>query len=272
MNIFLRNNTRSLRNYSRKKFLAVTGILSFLLFFITLLVLLRHNTEQFATALQSQLGLYLYVKESASSGDLAQKVQTFQTAIQSQGLQVTYLNKDQALSQFSKRLPSISESFEKYGIKNPLPSTLYISFSSQQQYDSVRTMLVSYEDVFEMGESTQLDKSFSDQQYRVSQVINLIQTMRYAMIFLILVLAAIVISFLYFTMRVVFFQFQKQLEIEKLLGMSYRDMLIPFLLITGVIVMGAFFWMCCYGLLLGILLNHYFLQIFFQTIFEILLP
>jgi hypothetical protein len=147
-----------------------------------------------------------------------------------------------------------------------------VTFANQQQYEILQSTVTQYQDLFEVGESLQSKNSFADQQYRVSQVINFIQTMRVVMIFLIIILALIMISFLYFTMRVLYFQFQKQLEIEKLLGMSYTAMLAPFLAMTATIICFSFLLMCVYSVVVGFVVNHYFLQIFFQTIFEMILP
>jgi cell division protein FtsX len=79
---FLWNHTRSLLASSRKKFLAVACIISFLLFFINILVLLRYNTEILADQLQSQLGMYLYVKDSLTATDSQQKITNFQNVMQ----------------------------------------------------------------------------------------------------------------------------------------------------------------------------------------------
>jgi cell division protein FtsX len=86
MSQFFWNNTRSLLSSSRKKFLAVACIISFLLFFINILVLLRYNTEIVAQELQSQLGIYLYVKEGTTGSDSQQKLADFQKLVQEQQL------------------------------------------------------------------------------------------------------------------------------------------------------------------------------------------
>lgn len=76
------------------------------------------------------------------TGDIIeQRRELFQQSLIGHGLQVKYISKESGLEQLSKRLPNIFKSFESYGIKNPLPSTLYVSFSNQEQYEFLKSTI-----------------------------------------------------------------------------------------------------------------------------------
>jgi hypothetical protein len=63
---YLRRNSFEILRFAWKKFFALACILSFLWFFINMLALLRYNTENLSDQVQSQLGMYFYMKETGS--------------------------------------------------------------------------------------------------------------------------------------------------------------------------------------------------------------
>jgi cell division protein FtsX len=98
------------------------------------------------------------------------------------------VTKDQALLTLQQRLPDIAKSFEAYGIKNPLPTTIYVRFDDQQEYERLQTIVQRYNDVLEQGESIDSQQTFSQQQYRITQTINLIAMVRMMMLVLMVAL------------------------------------------------------------------------------------
>jgi len=73
----------------------------------------------------------------------------FKTQLEKAGLKVDYLSKDEAIKTLSKRLPNVIKNFERYGIENPIPPTLYITFKSQKEYDTMRKIVddKKYQDI-----------------------------------------------------------------------------------------------------------------------------
>ena len=63
------------------------------------------------------------------------------------GMKVSYMSKDDAIKSIGRKVPSVIESFTKYGIKNPLPATVYILFDDMQQYDTLRKVVTMYQDI-----------------------------------------------------------------------------------------------------------------------------
>jgi cell division protein FtsX len=106
---------------------------------------------------------------------------------------------------------------EKYNIENPLPPTIYVLFDSKQEYEAMKTIVLNYEEnIINLTDVTK-GLTFGEQEQRVEKVINLMNVIQYLSYFLIAITVIIVISFLGYAIRLNFFRFQKQIEVEKLL-------------------------------------------------------
>ena len=132
-------------------------------------------------------------------------------------MEVSFYSKDDAFSLLKQRLPEVIGSLEKYNIENPLPPTIYVLFDNKEEYEAMKTIVLNYEDnIINLSDVTR-GLSFGEQEQRVEKVINLMNVFQYLSYFLILVTVIIVISFLGYAIRLNFFRFQKQIEVEKLL-------------------------------------------------------
>ena len=93
--------------------------------------------------------------------------------MESKWIKVEYISKDNALSQLSINY-NISKSLETYNIENPLPSTLYIRFSDAKQYDIIKNEILKYQEFFVDSEN-KFHQTYSQQQFRILQVISMIK-------------------------------------------------------------------------------------------------
>jgi cell division protein FtsX len=60
-------------------------------------------------------------------------------------MKVNYVSKDEAIKSIERKVPSVLESFEKYGIKNPLPATVYVLFDNNKDYEKLKAVITLYE-------------------------------------------------------------------------------------------------------------------------------
>jgi len=146
------------------------------------------------------------------------------------GLQVDFYSKEDAFKMLEKRLPNVIGNLEKYGISNPLPPTLYVTFRNQEDYEVLKSLIIRYDDIIMNLDDLNVGRSFSQQENRVAKVINLTNFITYLAYFLIAVIILIIIAFLLYAMKINFFRFHPQLELEKLLGATYSQIKGPFLL------------------------------------------
>jgi len=78
---------------------------------------------------------------------IASRIVTLKDELEAQGLRVRYISKEDALKNLQTRLPSMVKSFDQYGIDNPLPVTLYVTFSDQKQFDAAMSIKNTYADM-----------------------------------------------------------------------------------------------------------------------------
>jgi len=45
------------------------------------------------------------------------------------------------------KIPEITNNFERFGINNPLPSTLYVMFNSKKEYNDMKDIIVKNKDI-----------------------------------------------------------------------------------------------------------------------------
>jgi len=186
------------------------------------------------------------------------------TQLENAGLKVNYLSKDEAIKTLSKRLPNIIKNFEKYGIENPIPPTLYITFTSQKEYDTMRKIVddKKYQDIF-LNLSEIWDKnSFKSQEKRISKIIEFSNFLINFYIFLSIILFLIILWFLTLILKLNFYSFFNQIEVEKLLWFTYFQIKLPFLFYTFFIILFSFIFWLLYVLILVYYLNVYFINVF----------
>lgn len=246
-------------------------ITSFLLFFGNILLLMSHQTAVFSTQVQEKLWVYLYLIDG---GDMKDEVYALtidmKEELENLWLEVIFYSKQDAFSLLAKKLPNVIGNLEQYGIENPLPATLYVLFENQEEYDALKTVILHYEPIIVNLDDALWWLSFGAQEQRVSYVINMMNSLNYLSYGLIAIIVVIIISFLLYAIRINFFRFQKQIEVEKLLGAPYVQIIAPFLLSVVITLVGAFILTSLYLWWVAKRLNTYFLEVFSQSIFNIL--
>jgi cell division protein FtsX len=185
-------------------------------------------------------------------------------------LKVTYSTKDDALSFLQKKVPDVVENFQKFGITNPLPATLYIMFSNDAQYTALKTVILQHKAIILNPSDVDNGTSIKQQENRILNTINMsnvIVTISYSVIVLLLI---IVFVFLVFLLQTIFGNLHKEFEVKKLLGASHLDVTKSFVLVTLDILLLAF--VICFVLLLlsGLTLNIYLTSLFNFSLMSIL--
>ena len=216
-------------------------IISFLLFFANILALLAHYVTLWWAQVQEKLWIYLYLRDNSAAQDvLYSELIEMKTELEEAWLGVTFYSKDDAFELLEQRLPNVIGSLERYGIANPLPSTLYVTFSNQQEYTILKDVILAYEHIIVNLDDVTGTFSFGAQEQRIATVVNLSEVIRYLSYFLIAIIVLIIIVFLQYAININFFAFRKQLEVEALLWAPYDKIAAPFLLYAGSMLLGAF--------------------------------
>jgi len=155
-------------------------------------------------------------------------------------LTVSFASKDDALSFLQKKVPDVVANFQKFGIENPLPATLYVMFSTDAQYEAMKKVIIKHKDIILNVKDVDSGANIKQQENRILTTINfsnMIVVVAYSIIVLILI---IVFSFLRFLLKTIFSSLHKEFEVKKLLGASHMDVTKSFIMVTLDIIVMAF--------------------------------
>lgn len=182
---------------------------------------------------REKLGIYLYLDDAAEMESLvtAEALDIVQKLTEL-GIESQYYTKEDAFSILKKKLPEVTADLEKYGISNPLPPTLYIIFDNEDQWNQVRNIVMEYKEIIQ--NSQDIDStwfSFSEQERRVVDVLNVISIARMSTMFLLMVLGAIVVALLLFLIETIYQRMYSDVEVKVLSGIPYRRISLPFLMV-----------------------------------------
>lgn len=117
---------------------------------------------------KEKLGVHLYIKDSTEQKDvLYQRVMALKNDLEKAELKVDFSSKEDAFRFLQNKMPDIAANLKKYGIENPLPATLYVSFDNNQKYTLLKKIIENYKDVISNSNTVSRGYSFAQQETRV---------------------------------------------------------------------------------------------------------
>lgn len=251
------------------QFIWITLLISFLLFLLNLFLWVSYNISNFSWDLRHKLWIYFYIKEDVNQKDkIYSKAINLKSDLEEQWLKVEFYSKEDAFKLLEKRMPEIIKNFEKYGIENPLPPTIYVIFDNKEKYDKLVSTIDNYKDIIINTDDVSLWKTFTQQEDRIVNVINFTNFMVIFTYFLIAILVVIIMSFLLFVIKNNFYVFYKQIEVEKLLWAFYWQIKSPFIINILLILGGWFLLMIIYFSSFINMLSDYFQKVFSLNLLE----
>jgi len=211
--------------------------------------------------------MYFYIKDlPEQSNEIYKKVITLKDELENNWLKVMFSSKDDALAFLQKKIPDVVNNFEKFGIENPLPATLYVMFDSDSKYESLKTIILKNKDIILNTKDIDSSSTLKQQENRVLTIINLSNFIIGLSYVVIAILFFIIISFLWFLLKNIFYTFHRELEVKKILWATYNQIIKWFVTLT-VNVLWFSFLMCLILLLISwITINYYIYTLFDITL------
>ena len=77
----------------------------------------------------------------------------------------------------AKKLPNVLDELTTYGIENPLPPTIYITYKNQEQYESMKLIIARYDDAISTLDTLSLKSSFQEQTRRASKMVTMMRVL-----------------------------------------------------------------------------------------------
>ena len=165
-----------------------------------------------------------------------------------------------------KRLPELTWSLEKFWIANPLPATLYVTFSDQSQYNILRTVMLDNKNIIQNVQDLNQIENLKEQEARILNVIKLSNFVQILSGSLIVVIAAVILSFAIFFLRTIFTTFWNDIEVKKLLWATKSQIIMPFLSLIFYAIIGWFLISLLLTLVSLWIFDYYMAQLFSFTL------
>lgn len=248
---FVRSNAWYIIKKNLPQFLGVGVLIWFLIFLLNLLLMVSYGSQKTSQEIQNKLGIYLYIKEDPTNKEATySKVIELKEKLEKIWVKATYTSKDDAIAQIWQKIPSVVESFENYGIGNPLPATLYVTFDGIDQFTRVKDLIKVYEDIISNKDATTNVQNIQQQEKRVLDIIWFADIVVWVTYFLVGMLILIIFTFLLYVIRIKYYSYNKTIEIWKLIWAKYRQIKMPFIISMQAILTSGFvlaFLLCVAG-------------------------
>lgn len=265
-----KHDLSSLLKTSWTNILGVSIFIGFLLFLLNIFLWISLYANQFTGQLKDRLGMYFYIKEDVTqTNEIYKKVITLKDELEAKGLKVMFSSKDDALSFLQKKIPDVVSNFEKFGIENPLPATLYVMFDSDSKYEALKTIILENKDIILNIKDIDAGSTLKQQENRVLTIINLSNFVVGLSYVIITILLCIIVAFLWFLLKNIFHTFHRELEVKKILWATYNQIIQWFIALTVNVLWFSF--LICLALLLisWITINYYIYMLFDVTLWSV---
>lgn len=255
--MFKREITRVIKT-SRKQLLWTSFLIWFLLFLLNIFLAWSLYASKFSDTIKDKLGLYFYIKNTDENKDITYKqVIQLKDELESNWLEVMFSSQEDAFQFLEKKFPDIIDNFKKFGIDNPLPSTLYVMFKDEGEYNILRNTIIKYKDIILNIKDIDEGSTIKQQENRVLTLINFSNFIQWSLYVLILIISVIIFTFLVFLLNSILKSFSKELAIKKILWATYKQLTWSFIW-TVVGVIWAWYVISCVMMLIGtIILSFY---------------
>lgn len=253
------------------QFVGIWILISFLLFFLNILVATSYSINNFSNDIKWRLWVYFYMLDPANSIDwdlVYSDIINLRSNLEAWWLVVEYYSKDDALRLLETRMPEIIQNFDKYWIENPLPPTMYVLFTDRSEYEYMLSVIEDYKSIIVNIEDVIQWQSFEDQNNRIANIINLTNFTILFSYFLVSVIIVIIITFLMFIIKSSFYSFYNQIQVEKLLWAQYWQIKSPFFIKMFSILLFWFVFMILYFSVLIWYLDNYLYNLFEVSLSE----
>ncbi len=217
-----------------------------------------------------KLWIYLMINEWTTKEDVGKNrdlVFSLKDELEKSWIKTKYISKEQALKSMPEyRIKALIELW----VWNPIPPKLYVTYKNKKQYEIVKNIInkKKYESVIKNINSVNM-VSVEKQQEITRKAIDFVSFLKIMFIIFSLGLFVSILWVLLLLIKVNFYSFYTQIEVEKLLWFTYLQITLPFLFYVFVMVSLSFlFSLSYYWILIIKKIAPYFETTFNFNIFQ----
>ena len=261
------DDVKSIFRCYRGQMIWISVLSGFLLFLLNILIGVSMYGNTLNASLNDKLGMYFYLNDNVEAETKYYKqVIQLKDRLESEGLKVNFLTKEDAMEFMMKRLPELTGSLEKFWMSNPLPATLYVTLPDISKYETLKEVMLENKDIIiNIQDVEQLD-NLESQENRIRNVIKLSNFVQILSMSLVIILAAAVLSFSIFFLRSIFTRFWNDIQVKKLLWATKSQIIMPFLTLILYSIIGGFLISLLFTLISMGVFDYYMSQLFSYTL------
>jgi len=207
-----------------KWLLRISIITWFLFYLFNIFFSINTNYKHINNIVTEKIWIYFYIDDTTSSHDETYKrIINIKDELAASNIKVNFSSKDDAFNFLEDKIPEITKNFDKFGIENPLPSTLYVMFHNEKEYNTMKDIIVKNKDIILNIKDIDKWATLQWQENRSLRILGIMETIQNSIYFILILLSIIIISFTQHLLKTFFYDFHKELQTKKLLWATHKD-------------------------------------------------
>ena len=232
----IKSDTKTILKAYKAPLWLISILMGILVFILNIFLAGAFYWNTFNNKMKDKLGVYIYLNDTASE---EKEAINLKTKLEEAWLKVSYTSKKDALGFVEKRVPELTDTFKKYNLANPLPSTLYINYADKEEFAAMKEILENNKNKI-LNMSDVSDNAIKTQEKRVLNVINLSNFLQSFAYFVVCSILLTIITFSIFFLKTIFSHFSWDIQAKKLLGASASQIIQPFVNVIFISLILAF--------------------------------
>ncbi len=273
-NSLLRRDTKNIIKNWLKNIIFTWVLIWFLFFIFNIFAGLLLKENKISENITSKIWMYFYIQDENQENwdEIYKKIINIKDQLANHWIRSEFSSKNDAFSYLETKIPEITNNFEKFGIENTLPSTLYVMFKNKKEYWIMKDIIVANRDIILNVKDVDKWATLQQQENRALKVIEIISTIKNTTLFIIIMLSVIIITFTQHLLKHFFFDFYKEIQVKKLLWATHTDANWWFLLtLVFTITLWFIVWYIFTFFTIGII-NHHLVSIWINLALNSILP
>lgn len=214
---FFKQDVIGLLKHHWKYLLGMSLVMWFVLFLLNLFLGTAFYVHSFGEWVKDKLGMYFYIKDDINTQSITyKKVLALQTDLSKKWIKTSFSSKEDAMKFLENKIPNVMDNFSKFGVENTLPSTIYVMFRNQKQYETVKTILSNYKDI--ILNMKDINSGIETQENRILSLINIVNFVWAILIAVSVLLIWVILAILSVLTMLFIKYFKKQIELRHILG------------------------------------------------------
>lgn len=225
----MKKNSILFRDFQRiikwniKSLLWVSLIFGFLFYLFSMFWSIWFSFQNISQTITDKVWIYFYIQDDINSESTYNRIIDIKDKLAQQGIESNFSSKSDAFSFLENKVPEITRNFDKFGIENPLPSTLYVMFNNKKEYNIMKNIIVTNKDIILNIKDIDKWATLQQQENRSLRILETVSLIWYSIYFIIAILTIIIIVFTQHLLKNFFYEYYKEIEIKKLLWAKHND-------------------------------------------------